>query len=107
MKETNNLTAQALTMYKETVSPSKENLMAILSQIPEIKSENKGRAVRSPYIWLELTEFVMLCFVILAISPTFIKIINDPFYQTDKQVQIFESEIQHQDYQDDILNSGL
>jgi hypothetical protein len=108
MKDNNtNKIEQALAMYVENVSPSKENLVAILSQIPEQKKIKKGRAIRSPYMWLEITEFVMLCSIMLVALPTLMKSINDPFYQIDKEVEIFEVGIQHQDAEDSLVNSSL
>lgn len=100
-------TEQALSTYVETVSPSKENLIAILSQIPEQKKIKEGRAIRSPYMWLTLTEFAMLCSIMLATFPTLTKSINDPFYAIDKEVEIFEVGIQYQDMEDDVINSSL
>lgn len=102
-----NTIEQALTMYMETVSPSEDNLKMILSHIPEKKKREEGRAIRSPYMWMEITEFVMLCSIMLAVIPTFTKIIDDPFYQIDKQVEIFEMSVESQDYQDSLLDSGL
>ena len=98
---------QVLTTYMENVSPSKENLIAILSQIPEQKNNNKGRAVRSPYMWLEITEFVMLCSIMLVTLPTLMRSINDPFYQIDRETEIFEMGIQNQDVQNNLLDSSL
>lgn len=108
MKEINlTTTEQALAMYKENVSPPKENLRTILSQIPEQKKSEKRGAIRSPYIWLAITEIAMLCSVLFAVLPTLTKIMNDPFYQIDKEVEIFEMGIQNQDYQDNLINSTL
>ncbi len=115
--------SKALATYRETVSPSKENLIAILSHIPEQKNkqglshmsdvnhqmnkDGEGRAIRSPYMWLEVTEFVMLCSLMLVALPTLTASINDPFYSIDKEVEIFEVGIQDQDYNDNLLNSSL
>lgn len=114
---------KALATYRETVSPSKENLITILSHIPEQKNkqglshvndvnhhmnkDSEGRAIRSPYMWLEITEFVMLCSLMLTVLPTITKSINDPFYSIDKQVEIFEVGIQDQDYNDNLLDLSL
>lgn len=108
MKETNNTQLeQVLATYVENVSPSKENLIAILSQIPEQKKQEKGRAIRSPYMWLEITEFVMLCSIMLVTLPSFMKSINDPFYQIDKEVQVFEMGIQNEDQINTLIDSSL
>lgn len=108
MKETNNTQLeQVLATYVENVSPSKENLIAILSQIPEQKKQEKGRAIRSPYMWLEVTEFVMLCSIMLVTLPSFMKSINDPFYQIDKEVQVFEMGIQNEDQVNTLIDSSL
>ena len=108
MKEINtNTIEQALSMYRETVSPQTQCLSDILSQIPERKIIENRRAVRSPYIWLAVTEFVMLCSIMLAVIPTLTKILDDPFYQIDKEVQIFETGIQQQDLQDNLVDSTL
>lgn len=98
MKEINTSTIeQALTMYKETVPPEISRLSDILSQIPERKVIENGRAVRSPYTWLAFAELAMFCSIVLAVIPTLTKILDDPFYQIDKEVQIFERNIQLED----------
>jgi hypothetical protein len=108
MKKTNNDTIeQALSMYKETVSPHTNCLQEILSQIPEKKIVKDRRAVRSPYIWLAVTEITMLFSIMLAIIPTLTKIINNPFYQIDKEVQAFETTVQDEDTQDALTNQIL
>lgn len=109
MKETNitNTTEEALRMYKETVSPSEDSLKVLLSKIPEKKVEQGGRAVRSPYIWVAITEVVMLFSIMFAVLPTLTKILDDPFYQIDKEVQLFEMEIEKQDLEENILDSSL
>ena len=114
---------KVLATYRETVSPSKENLITILSQIPEQKNKQglfylntkhlqieegvKGRAVRSPYMWLAVTEFVMLCSLMLTLLPTITKSIHDPFYSIDKEVEIFEVGIQGEDYNDALLDLAI
>lgn len=114
---------KVLATYRETVSPSKENLIAILSQIPEQKNKQglfnlntkhtqmeknvDGRAVRSPYMWLAVTEFVMLCSLMLTLLPTITKSIDDPFYSIDREIEIFEAGIQGEDYNDAQLDSGI
>ncbi len=70
MKENTNTIEQALLMYKETVSPSRKNLEMILSQIPEQKTKEEARAIRSPYIWIAVTEIMTLCSILSALYPT-------------------------------------
>lgn len=71
MKEINkNKIEEAILMYKENVSPSRKNLEMILSQIPEQKTKEKARAIRSPYIWIAITEMVTLCSIMFALYPT-------------------------------------
>lgn len=80
MKEINkNTIEEAILMYKENVSPSRKNLEMILSQIPEQKTKSnlvqpnkvkEARAIRSPYIWIAITEMVTLCSIMFALYPT-------------------------------------
>lgn len=102
-----NTIEKALTMYKETVSPETNCLRTILSQIPERKIIEHRRAVRSPYTWLAITELVMVCSMLLTIFPTMKKISQDPFYQIDKRVEIFEKNLQKQDLQANNLEATL
>ena len=96
---------QALSMYKETVSPQRDQLRAILSHIPEVrKTQSLTAAVRSPYTWVVFAQAVMLCSILLAVFPTIHKIYSDPFYQIDNQVNAFESGIQQEDSQEDLVN---
>jgi hypothetical protein len=92
---------QALTMYKENVSPSETYFQAILSQIPEQQKLKEGRAVRSPYRWLAITQFATLCAIVIAILPTYIAqgsdLQNNPYYETDRQVEAFEQQINTED----------
>ena len=100
---------EALVMCRENVSPSKDMLVNILSQIPEKENLNNNgrRAIRSPYIWLAITQVVALCSIVLAVYPTFTKVTNDPFYLTDKKVETFEQVMQQLDYQDNVMDSTL
>lgn len=110
MKEINlNKTEQALTMYKETVSPSKENLKAIFSHIPEQKKYNKGRAVRSPYIWIIITQGAMVCLIVFGVYPAFeqSEYSQNPFYAVDQQVEEFERGIINDDYERNLLDYTL
>ena len=54
-------------MYKENVSPSETYFQAILSQIPEQQKLKEGRAIRSPYRWLAITQVVTLSAIVFAI----------------------------------------
>lgn len=91
----------ALTMYKETVSPNKATLIKILNQIPEkeIKLKEK-QAIRSPYIWLGITQLVAVCSILFVLFPTISEMYlyrNDPFYSIDKQIEKFELGIANED----------
>lgn len=116
MKETNSKAitkeeglAKALCMYKETVSPSRDMLVSVLNQIPEIKelSANDRRVIRSPYIWVVFTQFVSVCLIALALYPSFFSgpvpsadsYKDNPFYAIDTQVDAFEAGINEEDYQ--------
>lgn len=112
-KETNTI-EQALTMYKETVSPSTERLSAILSQIPEQKTLEGRRAIRSPYTWFVVSQFVSLSLLLIVVYPTYNDLAaNDPdfyFRTTDTEVAAFEQQIMLEDYNDalgDQINSSL
>lgn len=96
-------------MYKENVSPSETKLQAILSQIPEQQKLKEGRAVRSPYRWLAITQVVTLCAIIIAVLPTyFIEQENmNPYYAIDKQVEEFERSIDEEDYLNNIRDYSL
>ena len=114
MKKTETTTTEqgiekALTMYMETVSPSKDSLLSILNQIPEKEKQisNDRRAIRSPYIWLAMTEMVALCFIVIAVFPTFQEMYiyrNDPFYSIDKQIESFEAGVNKEESKKNILN---
>ena len=99
MKDINqNQIEQALAMYAENV-PSQGHLKMILSQLPEQKKDNIGRAVRSPYIWIAITEIVTLCSIIFTIYPSFTQseYVQNPFYAVDQQVNDFETSIVNED----------
>ncbi len=103
MKDTNtphNTIEEALTMYKENVSPSETCFQAILSQIPEQQKLKEGRAIRSPYRWLAITQVVTLCAIVIAVLPTYFtsgEMLSNPYYETDKQIEAFESAIDMED----------
>jgi hypothetical protein len=115
MKQTNTFSQShiesALTMYKENVSPSETYLQAILSQIPEQQKLKEGRAVRSPYRWLAMTQMVTLSAIILAVLPSYIGQSQDasinPYYETDKQVEAFELQIDNEDIQNNLNDYAL
>ncbi len=93
---------RALAMYKETVSPSRSNLIKILNQIPEKETQvsKDGRAIRSPYIWLAITQAVTVCSILFVLLPTLSEMYtygDDPFYSIDKQTESFESRINEED----------
>ncbi len=93
---------RALAMYKETVSPSKDTLVYILNQIPEIKETElqDRRAIRSPYRWLAIAQLASVFLVALAVYPTLStpEIAQNPFYAVDQQVETFEQNINNEDY---------
>ena len=105
MKETNTLTStqgieSALVMYKENVSPSEIGLQKILSHIPESKVHEERRAVRSPYIWLAITQVAMVCSIIIAVIPTVLQpeYMNNPYRDVDSQIEAFEADIMAEDF---------
>lgn len=92
---------RALAMYKETVSPSKDTLVYILTQIPEIKETElqDRRAIRSPYRWLAFAQLTSVFLIALAVYPTLAtpEIAHNPFYAIDQQVAQFEQDIEAED----------
>ena len=92
---------RALAMYKETVSPSKDTLVYILNQIPEIKETElqDRRAIRSPYRWLAFAQLASVFLIALAVYPTLStpEIAQNPFYSVDQQVEQFEQQINQED----------
>lgn len=105
MNKTNPSTIEekALVMYVETVSPSKDNLVRILNQIPEIKEAElqDRRAIRSPYRWLAIVELASVFLIAIAVYPALKnpEITQNPFYAVDQQVDAFEQNINAQDEQ--------
>ena len=95
---------KALTMYKETVSPTPDALMKILSQIPEQTSKQKGdQAMRSPYIWVAVTQAVTVCMVVLAVFP----ILTDDMaslYAFDVATEAYEMKLDKMEYDDMMLH---
>ncbi len=100
-KKTLTIEERALAMYKETVSPSKDTLVYILNQIPEIKETElqDRRAIRSPYRWLAVVQLASVFLIALAIMPTLEKpeMAQNPFYAVDQQVDQFEQNINQED----------
>ena len=113
MKRTNTQQShieEALTMYKENVSPSETYFQAILSQIPEQQKLKEGRAIRSPYRWLAITQVTTLFAVIIAVLPTYVgdaPVSSNPYYETDKQVESFEQQINNEDYTQSLKDLSL
>lgn len=91
----------ALAMYRETVSPTFPMLESILNQIPEKPIKKKEvQAIRSPYIWLAITQAVTVCTILFVLAPTLSESYlsrNDPFYSIDKDVERFEQRINDED----------
>jgi hypothetical protein len=101
-------------MYKENVSPSETYLQAILSQIPEQQKLKEGRAVRSPYRWLAITQMVTLAAIVIAVLPGYVVPTdetrmkqNNPYYETDKQIEAFEQQIEDEDSQNNLKDYAL
>lgn len=96
MHPSNTTIEQALATYRETVSPSRASLHKILSHIPEQTNFNEGRARRSPYMWLFVTQAVTVCSILFALYPSLEESYiyrHDPFYTIDKEVAMFEEGI--------------
>ena len=113
MKSTNphNYIEDALSMYKENVSPSESRLQEILSQIPEQTKLKEGRAVRSPYRWLAITQMVTVCAIMIAVLPGYLLLqvenFNNPYYETDGQIEAFEKAIDNEDYENNLKDYSL
>lgn len=102
---------KALAMYKENVSPSETYFQAILSQIPEQQKLKEGRAVRSPYRWLAISQMVTLAAVIIVVLPGYILVPadakNNPYYETDKQIEAFERQLEDEDTKNNLHGYAL
>ena len=110
--EAGSIVEKALTMYKENVSPSEETyFQAILSQIPEQQKLKEGRAVRSPYRWLAITQAVTAFAILIAVIPSYQGSTDDAksnlYYETDKQIENFERHIDNEDYQRNMKDFSL
>ena len=112
MKTSNphNYIEKALSMYKENVSPSESRLLDILSQIPEQQKLKEGRAVRSPYRWLAITQMVTVCAIMIAVLPSYLlqsEQFNNPYYETDRQIEAFERAIDTEDFENNLKDYSL
>lgn len=118
MNKTNqksNSIEEALAMYKENVSPSETSLQAILSQIPEQQNLKEGRAVRSPYRWLAITQTMTVFAIVLILLPitpqteTQDKTManQNPYYEVDKDIESFEASLEEEDATLTLRNSFL
>ena len=100
--QNNNVIEQALSTYKETVSPSKDILIKILNQIPEKEIDNYDdrRAIRSPY------KYVALCLIVIAVSPNIMTFYKgeETFASIDNQIDVYEEGINNEDMQNILLN---
>lgn len=102
-------------MYKENVSPSETSLQAILSQIPEQQNLKEGRAVRSPYRWLAITQMMTVCAIVLVLLPisptketeTTSRISDNPYYEIDRQVEMFETALDNEDIERSLQDGTL
>jgi hypothetical protein len=96
-------TEEALSMYKETVSPSRDTFINILNQIPEKERLLVPRRVtRSPYIWIAVTNFAVALCLFVVLDPGFSRDGNtnntdNPFSKIDAQIYQFESTIDKED----------
>jgi hypothetical protein len=112
--EDNNI-EKALTMCKENVSPSETCFQAILSQIPEQQNLKEGRAVRSPYRWLAISQMITVFAIVLVLVPsTPASEIKDaglsnenPYYEIDKEVENFEASLEREDTERTLRDLGL
>jgi hypothetical protein len=102
---THNSIQEALSMYKENVSPSETHFQAILSQIPEQQNLKEGRAIRSPYRWLAVTHLITVCALVLmlapndsVLTPSSDTISANPYYEIDNQIASFEAQIDADDW---------
>jgi hypothetical protein len=100
---------EALSMYRETVSPHSNRLVEILSQIPENKPEGR-RAVRSPYTWILVTQVMAISVILVAVFPT-LKVLGYD-YEKDSvalelQLDSFNASIDNEDYQNSINDYSL
>ena len=107
----NNYIEEALSMYKENVSPSESRLLDILSQIPEQQKLKEGRAIRSPYRWLAITQVVTVFAIMIAVLPGYLlqqsEKTSNPYYETDQQIEAFEKAIDTEDYQNNLKDYSL
>ena len=92
---------EALTMYRETVSPSLSTLQTILKQIPEKKEGDViKRAIRSPYRWAFATQIFVLCAIIFFVYPNAEEGYKDSeFYTIDRSLDNYETKINNEDYE--------
>lgn len=93
--------AKALTNYTKTITPSEDFFVSILNQIPEKKIKEEKPVVKSPYVWITLIQVSTICAVLLSVYPNLKEVYtyrNNSFYLPDKQVDIFESKINNEDY---------
>lgn len=104
-----NTIEEAFVMYRETVSPPRSFLTNVLNQIPENQEPSKERSsVRSPYIWLLVTQTAMIGVLLFVVYPTYImmtdtKIANVQFTIIDNQIASYEAKINAED-QANLLN---
>jgi hypothetical protein len=113
--EDNNYIEKTLTMCKENVSPSETKLQAILSQIPEQQNLKEGRAVRSPYRWLAISQMMTVFAIVLVLLPnTPTSDMRDaglastnPYYEIDMEVENFEASLDQEDADRTLRDSGL
>ncbi len=106
---------KVLTMYKENVSPSETCFQAILSQIPEQQNLKEGRAIRSPYRWLAISQIMTVFAIVLVLLPNTptnnirdVGLISEnPYYEIDQEVENFEASLDQEDADRTLADSGL
>ncbi len=102
-------------MCKENVSPSETCFQAILSQIPEQQNLKEGRAVRSPYRWLAISQMMTVFAIVLVLLPNTPTndirdaglISENPYYEIDQEVENFEASLDQEDADRTLTDSGL
>lgn len=105
MKEPHNPTheqavTRALATHATSLSPNPEAFRVLLSHIPEKQTTTPLTRVRSPYVWLAVTQLVIACSLVVSFYPNLhdqYLYRNNPFYATDQQVESFEISLQQED----------
>ncbi len=102
-------------MYKENVSPSETCFQAILSQIPEQQKLKEGRAIRSPYRWLAISQMMTVFAIVLVLLPSTptndmrdaVFTSDNPYYEVDRDVENFEARLDQEDAELTLIDSSI